>query len=83
MSTCPQSRSLEAESGKRGVKRVRFTAEAVILNAALGGELEVLKQCIREVTSNQASVLSYLLSVLQFQLFLKHFACQPVCMMVL
>ena len=30
-------------------KRVRFTADAVILNAALEGDLDLLKDCIREV----------------------------------
>ena len=33
---------------KRGV-RVRFAAQAVVLNAALEGELELLKQCVQEV----------------------------------
>ena len=33
---------------KRGT-RVRFAAQAVVLNAALEGELELLKQCVQEV----------------------------------
>ena len=33
---------------KRGV-RVRFAPQAVVLNAALEGELELLKQCVQEV----------------------------------
>ena len=33
---------------KRGV-RVRFAPQAVVLNSALEGELELLKQCVQEV----------------------------------
>ena len=35
--------------GQKGGARVRFTAQAVVLNAALEGELELLKQCVQEV----------------------------------
>ena len=35
--------------GQKGRARVRFAAQAVVLNAALEGELEVLKQCVQEV----------------------------------
>ena len=35
--------------GRKGGARVRFAAQAVVLNAALEGELELLKQCVQEV----------------------------------
>ena len=34
---------------RKGGTRVRFAAQAVVLNAALEGELELLKQCVQEV----------------------------------
>ena len=34
---------------RKGGARVRFAAQAVVLNAALEGELELLKQCVQEV----------------------------------
>ena len=40
---------------KRGV-RVRFAAQAVVLNAALEGELELLKQCVQEVRMREKLV---------------------------
>lgn len=39
----------QSGSLKRGRMKVRFTAEAVVLNAALEGELELLQQCVHEV----------------------------------
>ena len=35
--------------GRKGGARVRFAPQAVVLNAALEGELELLKQCVQEV----------------------------------
>ena len=40
--------NLPHKEGRR-VKRVRFEAEAIVLNAALEGELELLKECTRKV----------------------------------
>ena len=34
---------------RKGGTRVRFAPQAVVLNAALEGELELLKQCVQEV----------------------------------
>ena len=43
--------SWEGRKGGRwkGGARVRFAAQAVVLNAALEGDLELLKQCVQEV----------------------------------
>ena len=37
------------KSKGRAVKKVHFPADAIILNAALEGDLDLLKDCIREV----------------------------------
>ena len=39
----------QSGSWKRAGMKVRFTAESVVLNAALEGELEVLQECVHEV----------------------------------
>ena len=43
----------QSGSLKQGRMKVRFTAEAVVLNAALEGELELLQQCVHEVRGGE------------------------------
>ena len=45
------SNSGEQKSGSKGTKKVQFVKEALILNAALEGDLTLLKDCVKEVSS--------------------------------
>lgn len=51
--TISQGRSEVKYSAAKTKKRVRFAAEAVVLNAALEGNLDLLKQCTLEVSHGQ------------------------------